>query len=54
MYSVYEVFPDGKKFFMFSDYDDFTCEVWVRNHSLCTTALRNGWSKLMIEYDDEV
>ena len=49
MYKVYEVFPDGERFFHFEHDDYFTCEVYVRNNALSTTALRNGWSKLVIE-----
>ncbi len=49
MYTVYEVFEDGKRFALFTHDDHFTCEVWMRNHEFCTTALRNGWSKLVIE-----
>lgn len=49
MYKVYEVFEDGKRFYLFGSYDYFTCEVWVRNHEFCTTALQRGYSSLVIE-----
>lgn len=29
LYTVYEVFPDGKKFFRFESNDRFECEVYV-------------------------
>lgn len=48
MFIVYEVFPDGKRFFMYRDDDHFNCEVWVSQHDDCTTALLNRWSKLVI------
>lgn len=48
MYAVFEVFDDGKRFLLFEHNDRFTCEVYARNHQDATTALRNGWSKLMI------
>ena len=31
-YTVYEVFPDGKKFFRFENDDHFECEVYVSHH----------------------
>ena len=31
-YTVYEVFPDGKKFFRFESNDHFECEVYVAHH----------------------
>lgn len=31
-YTVYEVFPDGKKFFRFESDHHIDCEVYVRNH----------------------
>lgn len=49
MVNVYEVFEDGKRFLLFSHSDRFTCEVYARNHSEATTALRNRWSVLVIE-----
>ena len=48
MYAVFEVFEDGKRFLMFEHPDRFTCEVYARNSQDATTALRNGWSKLVI------
>ena len=49
MYAVYEVFDDGKRFLLFENDDLFTCEVYVWNHQEATTALKNRWSKLVIE-----
>ena len=49
MYAVYEVFDDGKRFLLFEHSDRFTCEVYVYNHQDATTALRNRWSRLVIE-----
>ena len=48
MYAVFEVFEDGKRFLLFEHPDRFTCEVYARNSQDATTALRNGWSKLVI------
>lgn len=31
-YTVYEVFPDGKKFFRFESDDHFECEVYLAHH----------------------
>lgn len=31
-YTVYEVFPDGKRFFRFESDDHFECEVYVDHH----------------------
>ena len=31
-YTVYEVFPDGRKFFRFESDSQFGCQVYVRNH----------------------
>ena len=31
-YTVYEVFPDGKRFFRYESNDSFDCEVYVENH----------------------
>lgn len=32
MFAVYEIFPDGKKFFRFESDDRFECEVYVDHH----------------------
>lgn len=32
LYTIYEVFPDGKKFFRFESNDRFECEVYVEHH----------------------
>lgn len=32
IFAVYEVFPDGKKFFRFESNDRFECEVYVDHH----------------------
>lgn len=32
MFIVYEIFPDGKKFFRFESKDRFDCEVYVYHH----------------------
>ena len=31
-YQVFEVFPDGKKFFRFESADRFECEVYIEHH----------------------
>lgn len=51
MYTVYEIFPDGFRFNLFTSDDRFTCEVWMENHRECTNALKMGKSKLEIEED---
>lgn len=51
MYTVYEIFPDGFRFNLFTSDDRFTCEVWMENHRECTNALKMGESKLKIEED---
>lgn len=43
-YKVYEVFPDGKKFFRFENEDLFECEVYVSHHKY-----DHKISKLVIE-----
>ena len=43
-YTVYEVFPDGKKFFRFASDDHFECEVYVDHHQY-----DHRISKLIIE-----
>lgn len=43
-YAVYEVFPDGKKFFRFGSEDHFECEVYVYHHEY-----DHRESKLVIE-----
>lgn len=43
-YTVYEVFPDGKKFFRFESNDLFECEVYVYQHEY-----DHKVSKLVIE-----
>lgn len=43
-YIVYEVFPDGKKFFRFENDDRFECEVYVDHHKY-----DHRVSKLVIE-----
>lgn len=43
-YTVYEVFPDGKKFFRFESDDHFECEVYVYHHEY-----DHRESKLIIE-----
>lgn len=53
MFDIYEVFhKDGKRYFCAGFEDPFDAEVYVRNHSQSTTALRNGWSTLVIENSD--
>ena len=52
MFDVYEVFKDGTKFFMAGYEDAFDAEVYARNHEQCTTALRNGWSKIEVIHTD--
>ena len=47
-YKVYEVFPDGKRFFRFESDDFFDCEVYVNNH-ICERTVSMGLSKLVIE-----
>lgn len=32
MHAVYEIFPDGKKFFRFESADRFECEVYIAHH----------------------
>ena len=32
MFTVYEVFPDGKRFFRFESNDSFECEVYIDHH----------------------
>ena len=50
MFTVYEVFEDGKRFPLFECEDRFTCEVWMANHNDCTRALSQRWSWLeMVE-----
>ena len=49
MFNIYEIFEDGKKYLLYSHEDRFTCEVWMRNHQYCTTALSKGYSKLVLE-----
>lgn len=44
LYIVYEVFPDGKKFYRFESNDLFTCEVYVDHHQY-----DHRESKLVIE-----
>ena len=44
LYTVYEVFPDGKKFFRFESNDLFDCEVYVDHH-----IYDHKTSKLVIE-----
>ena len=43
-HTVYEVFPDGKKFFRFESDDRFECEVYVYHHQY-----DHKVSKLIIE-----
>lgn len=43
-YTVYEVFPDGKRFFRFESNDLFECEVYVDHHKY-----DHKTSKLVIE-----
>ena len=45
-YTVYEVFPDGKKFFRYESDDRFDCEVYVSHHWYDHP---NASSKLIIE-----
>lgn len=44
MYRVYEVFPDGKRFFRFESNDKFECEVYVYHHEYDCK-----YSKLIVE-----
>lgn len=46
MYSVYEVFSDGKQYWMYSHNDRFECIVWACNHS--TTASSKVRSELKV------
>lgn len=32
LYTVYEVFPDGKKFFRFESNYHYECEIYVEHH----------------------
>lgn len=32
LHTVYEIFPDGKKFFRFESTDRFECEVYIAHH----------------------
>ena len=43
-YKVFEVFSDGKKFFLFESNDRFECEVYVEHHKYA-----HRFSKLVIE-----
>lgn len=38
MFTVYEVFADGKRFQVFQHKHRIDCEAWVRNHES-----RTGW-----------
>ena len=49
MYSVYEVFPDGRAYWLSSDEDKFECECWARNHE--TSATYRGLAKMEIRMD---
>lgn len=45
---VYEVMPDGKKYFRFESDDRFDCEVYVEHHKYDYSVMR-AHSKLVIE-----
>ena len=46
MYSVYEFFPDGKSYWLYSNQDKFECECWAHNHG--TVASNRGKSVLRV------
>ena len=48
MFTVFEVFPDGKKLFRFESNDRFDCEVYINNHYYDYCVMRAN-SKLVIE-----
>ena len=48
MYEVWEVFEDGKQFFLYNNADRFACEVWAVNNVEFTSALKSGKSKIEI------
>lgn len=47
-YTVYEIMPDGKKFFRFESNDRFDCEVYINNHCYDYNVMRAN-SALVIE-----
>lgn len=47
-HTVYEVMPDGKKFFRFESNDRFDCEVYVDQHWYDYSVMR-AQSRLVIE-----